>query len=359
MCLLGARNKTELQLKKLLNYDLLPKDFNTNDANAQLFNYLNLFKEVNLTLNIANKIYTKQGIAVKKEFLNNMQSIFLSYLHPIDFSNPMFAANLINSWIAVQTNNKIQNLLTSDMMDANTMMILINAIYFKGNWMYSFDRNLTKKERFYLEDGSHKKVKMMHLPNGYLKLRRNPLGLNASICEFPYISNSMSMSVILPDENIKLSEIEKALDYEKFEIIMEQEAVRTLVDVSFPKFKLEEEFEVKLDKIFLFFMLYQYYIIYFKLSEVLSNMGAVDPFRMTSANFSGISDTEKVFIDKIVHKSFVELGEDGTEATSATSILSTNRHIDIPVVFKCNKPFIFLIHENQNNTILFIGKYLK
>jgi serpin B len=248
MCLLGARSKTELQMRELLNHDQYPANFNINDANAQLYNYLNLFKDSNLTLDIANKIYTKQGINVKKKFLDNIEKTFSSYLHPIDFTNPSFAANLINSWVALQTNNKIQNLVTSDMIDEKTAMILINAVYFKGSWLYSFDRNLTKKERFYLEEGTHKKVKMMHLINGYLKLKQNITGLNASICELPYIGNSISMSIILPNENVKLSEIEKVLDYNMINKIMSLEKVRTKVDLSIPKFKIEEEFEVSLNK---------------------------------------------------------------------------------------------------------------
>ena len=91
-------------------------------------------------------------------------------------------------------------------------------------------------------------------------------------------------------------------------------------------------------------------------------MGASDPFDMLKANFDGISNSERIFIDKVLHKAFVEFGEDGTEAVAVTSISSNNRQleysIDVPV-FKCNRPFIFLIHENQNNTILFIGKYLR
>jgi serpin B len=91
-------------------------------------------------------------------------------------------------------------------------------------------------------------------------------------------------------------------------------------------------------------------------------MGASDPFDMVKANFTGISDSERIFIDKVLHKAFVEFVEEGTEATAATSISTNNRQIDLPVdvpVFKCNRPFIFLIHENKNNTILFIGKYLR
>ena len=148
MCLLGARNNTETQLKNLLNYNLLPDNFSINDANAQLIGYLNQFKDSNITLNIANKVYLKQGVSIKSDFSEELKHVFQSDIHEMDFSNPTFAASLINSWVASQTNNKIQNLLSSEVIDENTVMILINAIYFKAKWLYKFDKDETKKDKF-------------------------------------------------------------------------------------------------------------------------------------------------------------------------------------------------------------------
>ena len=244
MCLLGARNKTESQLKNLLNYDILPKGYNPNEANAQLFAYFAQFRDDNLTLSIANKLYPKQGLTIKNEFLKLVQTLFNSYLHPVVFSNPSFTINLINSWVNSQTNNKIQNALTTDMIDDNTVMILVNAIYFKGNWLHNFDKNLTKKEKFHMEDGFYKKIRMMRLTNQFLKLRQNPAGLNITVCDFEFVGSSMSLSIILPNENVKLSEIEKVLDYEKFQAIFNEQPVRTRVNVTLPRLKLEDEFEV-------------------------------------------------------------------------------------------------------------------
>jgi serpin B len=255
MSLLGARNNTETQLKNLLNFNILPDNFNLNEANARLFKYLNQFKDNNITLNIANKIYPRQGLSIKNDFLVELKNVFQSSIEEMDYSNPTLAASLINSWVANQTNNKIENLLNPEIIDENTAMILINAIYFKAKWLYKFDKKDTKKDKFYLEDGTNKDVDMMHLSSGLFKFRRNPANLDVTVCEFPYAGRPISMTIFLPNENVKLSEIEKVLDFEKIMSVFEVQAFRTKVDVFLPKFKFEQEFEVILDLLFIEFSL--------------------------------------------------------------------------------------------------------
>jgi serpin B len=245
MCLLGARSNTETQLKNLLNYNLLPDNFSINDANAQLIGYLNQFKDINVTLNIANKAYLKQGVSIKSDFSEELKHVFQSSIREMDFTNPTFAASLINSWVANQTNNKIQDLLSPEVIDEKTVMILINAIYFKAKWLHKFDKTKTKKDKFYLENDTNKDVDMMHLSSGYFKVKRNPANLDVTVCEFPYVGRSLSMTIILPNENVKLSEIEKVLNHEMFMNVFDAQAFEEEVDVYLPKFKFEQTSEVR------------------------------------------------------------------------------------------------------------------
>lgn len=244
MCTIGARNETEKQLRELLNYTELTNEF-INQQSLNIIDYLNTFKG-DVTLNIANRLYPKQGFPIRLSYAVALHSYYRSHINPIDFTNHTIAANLINEWISAQTGNKITDLIKPDLIDDDIALILVNAIYFKGNWFYRFNKDETKNDTFYLENGQNKTVEMMHLSNGFFQFKRNPANLNALVCELPYVGRNISMTIILPNENVTLNEIENQLDLNTIKTIFETQTRRTKVDVYIPKFKFDQAIEVRM-----------------------------------------------------------------------------------------------------------------
>jgi len=295
-----------------------------------------------VALNTANKIFPNKGFEVKKPFNDTLQKYFGVTSQQLEFAKSDESAKTINDWVAAQTKNKIQNLVPASYLSSMTRLVLVNAIYFKGNWKNQFDKAETYKEDFHLCDGSKKKVDMMKLITKKFKLRVNPNGIRVAMCEFPYVGDAVSMTIILPHEGIKIEEIEKQLNADTLSELLSTYCEMGKVFAFIPKFKLEYKSE---------------------LSEHLKVMGIPLAFDPIKANFSGINDDDSLSISKVVHQAFVEVNEEGAEAAAATAVMMNRRcapmHEFPPEEFKCDRPFIFVIHEKNTNGILFIGKYLK
>lgn len=338
MCLAGARGETQTELKQLLCLS----DFS--DEQIHAMNSAFLASLVNLgdgvALNTANRIFPNKGFEVKDDFRQVLDKHFNSSTHQLDFNQAEASAAVINNWVAEQTKDKIKDLVPASMLDAFTRLVLVNAIYFKGSWAEKFDVTQTTKEDFHLEDGSTQKVDMMSLTNKKFKLQIRPNGLNARTCEFPYAGKSVSMTIILPNESI--AEVEKQLLEMNFADVLGDFEETGKVFAYIPKFKLEYQSE---------------------LSDHVKGLGVNLAFDQAKADFKGISDLSTgLFISKIIHKAVVEVNEEGTEAAAATAVVMMTRCAVMefpPEKFRCDKPFLFVIHEKKTNAILFMGKYMK
>jgi serpin B len=242
MALSGARNKTAEQLKTLLNLNGL--------SNEQIFDlqssYLKTLANLNdsVALNVANKLYSKQGFQLNKEFTDNLAKYYNTEAQLLDFSNAQESAKTINAWVANKTNDKIKDLMDAGLFNALTRLVLVNAIYFKGKWLHPFDKVNTYKEDFTLRDGSVKKVDMMKLINKKFIFKINPGGLTACTCELPYIGDSISMTVILPHEGINIEDVEKQLNHQALQDVFDKNARLGKVHLYLPKFKLDLKAEV-------------------------------------------------------------------------------------------------------------------
>jgi serpin B len=238
-----------------------------------------------------------------------------------------------------KTGEKIRDLISEDFINDQVKAILVNAIYFNGNWAHKFNPKHTNDEDFYLKNGNIKTVKMMKLFDKRLNLKINPNNLPALSCEFPYQGHQISMTIILPNEGIDLEEILYNLKSKTLAAIFDQRNQYPKVKAFIPKFKFEKTIE---------------------LSDLLIKMGASDMFNL-KANFSGMIDKNDLFISKVIHKAIIDVNEIGTEAAGASASVIVTRSVmfdvEFPIDFICNRPFIFIIHEKLNNTILFIGKY--
>lgn len=337
MAYAGSRAQTATQLKQLLN-------LNEQLTNDQIFKtngeYFRVLAEIRgqVELNVANKIFIANDFQLLEEFSKILADSFKSSVQTLDYSRGLEAARAINSFVEKQTVNKIKNLVSPSDLDSLTKLVLVNAIYFKGNWKHQFEKCQTHKDEFYIRNGSTKETEYMSLANKMFQFSNNPEGLKADVCQFLYEGDQVAMTVILPNEGVYIEEVEKQLSADLLRNVLEKPTIETKVLVYLPKFKLEFKTE---------------------LADALIKLGAPDAFDSMKADFSGISDSSDLFISKVIHQAVVEVNEEGTEAAAATSVIMQKRCMVMVEEFRCNRPFIFLIHEKKSNGILFIGKFMK
>ncbi|XP_030625607.1 leukocyte elastase inhibitor isoform X1 [Chanos chanos] len=335
------------QVQKLQLPVALMKSLHLNKAEEDIHvGFSNLFSELNkegapYTLSLANRLYGEQSYQFVKKFLNDTKTHYRAELEAVDFkSNAEAARKNINAWVQKQTQDRIKDLLAEGVVDELTKLVLVNAIYFKGSWARKFAESSTVQVPFRLNKNETKKVKMMHqkakFPLAYIP------SLNMQILELPYKGKDLSMLIMLPNEltdnTTGLEKLEQELTYENFVEWTRPDMMDTLeVQVGLPRFKLEETYDMK---------------------RLLISMGMVDAFDQDKCNFSGISPNDDLVLSKVVHKSFVEVNEEGTEAAAVTAAVmmvrcALPRHKN----FIADHPFLFFIRHNPTQSILFCGRY--
>ncbi|MFC2086121.1 serpin family protein [Bacteroidota bacterium] len=278
-------------------------------------------------LQIANSIWYRDTFTVLDEFITVNQEYYSAEVSALDFSDPG-AVDIINNWVAENTNDKITEIITQ--ISPLTVMFLINAIYFKGTWKYEFDEAYTQNMNFYLADGSINSV-----PTMSMKATTNYFSDDLiQAIELPYGSDKFSMMVILPQHNYTCNDVIDQLNDDNWNTwisgFYEDE-----VNVYLPKFKFEYEK---------------------KLNEVLCDMGMDVAFDPDNANFSKINSLQQIYISKVKHKTYVDVNEEGTEAAAVTVVEMELTSVGDEKYFTANKPFMFAIREKSTNSILFIGK---
>ena len=328
MTLNGAKGTTLEEMKEALR----AKGYSVDEINEYNKSLKKALLEVDKSteIAIANSIWHRNDITVKNDFIAVNKDNYDAGIKALDFSSQN-AITQINSWCAEHTNNKITEIIK--VIPENAIMYLINAIYFKGKWTSKFDKKDSKKEDFFFENNVNAgKVDMMNQTDVFDYFADE-------YCQYirlPYGNKAFSMVVLLPDEGKTVNDIISNLDSEQWNNAMESMSGRK-VNLSFPRFKAECEYRMK--------------------DFILPEMGMITPFQEEHADFSGIID-RKLFISQVIHKTFVEVNEEGTEAAAVTAVEMgvTSIQPTKPLDFKVNKPFIFAIRENSTGVILFIGK---
>ncbi|XP_051971008.1 leukocyte elastase inhibitor-like [Xyrauchen texanus] len=337
MLSLGASGNTATQMKQTLHFA---------DAEGEIHvGFKKFMSELNkaeapYALSLANRLYGDQSYQFVEKFLSDTKSLYEAGLETVDFIQNAEAARVdINSWVEKQTQEKIKDLLAEGDVNALTRMVLVNAIYFKGNWEKKFSVEITKEEPFRLNKNEMKPVQMMH------QKAKFPLAfipeLNCQILELPYVGKDLSMLIMLPnemeDDSTGLQRLEKALTYENFMEWTRPDMMDVLeVQVSLPRFKMEETYDMK---------------------GLLVSLGMVDAFDLQKADFSGMSPNNDLVLSKVVHKSFVEVNEEGTEAAAATGAIMMMRCAMRPERFHADHPFLFFIRHNATKSVLFYGRF--
>jgi len=322
----GAQDQTAEELNNLL---LFPQNDETSLCSfGRIYNLLNQKKEY--TLNTANALWVKMDFPFLEDYLNFIKNYYMGKATEVDFSNADSASKMINDWVASQTNNKITDLVSPDSIDPLTALILTNAIYFKGTWVHEFDPELTIDSDFELASGELVTVPMMHTDS---EISCNYTETDdAQILELPYKGNTVSMIIILPKTN-NISIAKETINPEIISSFVNDFSERS-IDVSLPKFSTKTEYSLK---------------------ETLIDMGLNVSFT-PSADFSGITGHKDLFIDKVIHKAYIEVNEEGTEAAAATSVHMVLTSMPMTTTFHADHPFVFVLYHKETGTILFIGE---
>ncbi|KTG42503.1 hypothetical protein cypCar_00013295 [Cyprinus carpio] len=287
---------------------------------------------------IANALFPNEGFSMKEDFLTANRENFMCETQTIDYSDPEKAAETINEWVKNSTKGQIPSLVKADMFDpAMTRLVAVNSIYFKGLWKSRFQAQNTKPRSFTAGDGKTYKVPMMSQLSVFsIGQASTPEGLKYTVIELPYHGNSMSMFIALPsEETTPLSAILPHIStatVQSWTKLLVQRRMRLLMP---NRFTAEEEVD---------------------LEGPLTAMGIKDIFSKTKADFRHLS-LESIYVSKALQKAKIEVNEDGTRASAATTAILHAR--SSPPWMTVDRPFLFLIRHNPTGTILFAGQINK
>ncbi|MCK5811665.1 MAG: serpin family protein [Clostridiales bacterium] len=323
----GANGQTESEMASMLHYDKIT-DEDLNNGMMYLRKRLESIK--NVELSIDNSIWIRENFPIKESFIDISKFVFDAYVTEIDMDNPK-AADTINDYIKKKTNGMIDKMLDPP-INSDVIMYLINTIYFDGKWTNPFNEENSTNDLFTNYDGSNVEVNMMYLQTDYFYGEKN----NEKIIEVPYGDGEVSMYLILPDVGQDINEFIDELSHEKwldlrYDVLEENKQEVTL---SMPSFKIE--YGIK------------------EISGELQTLGMKEAFK-DYADFTGIANN--IYVSRVLHKAVIEVDEVGTKAAAATVVEMklTSMPMD-PLTFTANRPFIYIIADNTDDTILFMGK---
>ncbi len=326
----GARGETTEEMANVLSVEQDNESFHTYMKN--LYEVLNT-KNAEYNISTANALWVKENLQLLEAYLTIIREYYGGDATEVDYSNPTEAATIINQWVENQTNGLIEDLITADAISPLTALILTNAIYFKGIWKTQFDPVNTTNRTFETTVGTPVEAPTMSLVDTEDVFYYTETD-EIQILELPYTGDDISMIILLPKNN-DLSSIIDTVDNDMFSAWTES-MVETNVDIYLPKFEVETSY---------------------KLKDYLIALGMNIPFT-SAADFSGITGGKDLFISDVIHKAFIDVNEEGTEAAAATAVImvtSINGGGSSRIVFDCDHPFLYLIQHKQTGTILFMG----
>lgn len=331
----GARGQTAAEMARVFHFTLPPAQLHP--AMGALLKSLNA-PHPGYTLRVADALWAQQDQPFLPDYLSLMQRDYGAALHPVDFRTASESVRgTINQWVAQQTNDRIQNLIGPGVLTPQTRLVLANAIYFKGTWRDPFPREATAQETFHLAHGKTVQAPLMHRTGRSLYYD----GGTFQALELPYASDNpadrLAMVVLLPKNPDGLRSLEQKMNAEDLSSwIAKLEPAETVV-LTLPRFRLTQQFE---------------------LSRTLAAMGMPQAFS-GAADFSGMTGQPGLAISAAIHKAFVDVNEEGTEAAAATAntmVATAMRMPQPPIVFRADHPFLFLIRDVRTGAILFLGR---
>jgi len=330
----GARTETALQISQTLNFQQGEK-FHT--EYSQLLKGLVEGTEGKIKLNIANGLWAQKDYKFLESYFDMVKSNYRSELKNVDFADNIEREKTrkdINTWVEQKTNDKIKDLLSQGDLTSMTRLVLVNAIYFYGDWANPFEKQATHPKDFSLMDGAKINAPFMNQQGRFNYCEDSKI----QVIEIPYEGNKASMVIFLPKKNKWMAEFENSFDYKYYQDIIAALQYNE-VRLSLPKFQTTYKIN---------------------LSTTLSQMGMPLAFS-ANADFSGMTGKKDLCISEVIHQAFIDVTERGTEAAAATAgimKMTAIRMPNEPKIFNANHPFVFLIKNNVTGSILFMGKIM-
>ncbi|XP_072377537.1 serpin B11-like [Diabrotica undecimpunctata] len=320
----GARGETQYELLEGLR---LPYDIeNVNKAYANITSRLKI-NQTRIKLLSANKIYLAQNFLIKNQFHDIAVKIYDAEVQNLDFNNSEEAADTINDWVDHKTNSRVQDFVDSKTLKSNTKLVLVNALYFAGEWKNPFPIDNTADLTFHSSPTESKEISAMHTA-AFTKYAYNDK-LKAAFLELEFTDGNFSMTFVLPDKIDGLAAVEKNIA----EYLAPQNMKIKEVLITLPKFRMETAINF---------------------TSILESLGITDIFH--DADLSGIADN-KLEVSKIDQKTYIDVNEYGAAAAATTAISVGNRQKGFQRTFKADHPFLFYIKENDLGEVLFVGRF--
>lgn len=332
MAYAGARGQTATQMQRVFHYTLPPEKLHP--AMGALLKAMNAPHQ-DYELHTADALWAEEDATFLPDYLKLMQDDYGAGLRRVDFEHaPEAVRGTINQWVAQETNNRIQNLIGPGVLTPQTRLVLTNAIYFKGTWLDQFPASYTESEDFYLSAQQTVKTPLMHRTGDYSYYD----GGTFQELQLPYKGEELAMVVLLPKQKDGLAALEKRFTAAAASTWIERLKPADKVIVTLPRFTMTQQFE---------------------LNGALSALGMPQAFS-GSADFSGMTGKPEFTISAAIHKAFIEVNEQGTEAAAATStvMMATAMRVQEPppIIFRADHPFLFLIRDTGTGEILFLGR---
>jgi len=336
MTFAGARGRTERQMYDVLGFGVAAgknrwPQSRVHKACAGLLKALEPPKDAGYQLSVANALWGQKGYPWLEDFLKATRDNYGAGLREVDFVGATEAARrTINTWVEDRTKDRIKELIAKGILTGLTRLVLTNAIYFKGDWAAQFDKKATRDADFTTVGSKKVKVSMMHRKGRYGYTIDRKTGLQA--VAIPYKGDELSMVVLLPKAPEDLAAMTATLTAKRLDAWIG--ALRTReIHLYLPRFKLTKALRLK---------------------KVLSKMGMTDAFG-SQADLSGMNGKKDLYVAAVIHKAFVDVNEEGTEAAAATAVVVKLKSARRTPVFRADRPFGFLIRHNPTGTILFMG----
>uniref|UniRef100_A0A8B9MD17 Serpin domain-containing protein n=1 Tax=Accipiter nisus TaxID=211598 RepID=A0A8B9MD17_9AVES len=338
MVYLGARGNTQSQMEKVLHFDNVTEVGDTTDSQCGTSEYIhNLFKDLlsdittpnaTYSLKMADRLYIEKTYPVLPEYLECAKKFYKAGLEEVNFKTATEEARqLINSWVEKETNGWIQDFLVSGSVDLDTVLVLVNAIYFKGVWKTAFKEDDTQEVPFNVTEQESRPVQMM-CQNSTFKVPWTPPN-ETKVKEVLHSCLRHFIPCLSLQLESKIS-FEKLMEWTSPNV-MEKKRVK----VYLPRMKIGQKYN---------------------LTSVLMSLGMTDLFSPL-ANLSGISSAESLKISEAIHEAYIEVNEEGTEVAGSEGVVGDIKHSSEFEEFRADHPFLFLIKHNPTNIILFFGRY--
>jgi serpin B len=287
-----------------------------------------------ILLRVVSRLFGQQGYSFRKEFLAVLATEYGAPLCEVDFREPEAVRTLINDWIEEQTEKRIRELIQPGMVNADTRMVLCNAVHFKARWTFEFSEHATRPGPFFVDAARSVDAPLMSQTQhyGYAETK------GAQLVELPYGAGGLAMLLVVPRERDGLARIESKMDDDaiaKWTGALSPQRVH----LTMPRFRIDSAFRMK---------------------EALAALGMRTAFEYGPADFSGMDGSRQLCVSEVIHQAFVEVDERGTEAAAASAVVAVfgapPPKMAEPIELRADRPFLFLIRDVRTATVLFMGR---